>query len=107
MATLVPTRKGWMQHAGESYTDYFARLEAVMKTFPQATDKPVVGMMIQFPVADNYARYVVKSLDPLELEHFPIFDGYSVHPALIRGLIVEDLQHDIDMSREFRKLFRQ
>lgn len=105
MATLIPTRKSWMQHANESFQDYFARLEAEMRTFPQAKDKPVVGMMIQFPVADNYARYVVKSLEPLELEHLPIFDGYSVHPALIRGLNVEDLQADIDLHNKYRKLF--
>lgn len=49
---------------------------------------------IRFPVADGYACYYVTdnfTLCPIEVE-----DGYSVHPALIRGLRRSEIQDMLD-----------
>ena len=45
-------------------------------------------------VAEASADYYIKSEDPLVLIH--IRSDYYAHPALIRGLLLEDVQTDMD-----------
>jgi hypothetical protein len=36
-----------------------------------------VGEVIQFPVADGYAQYMVAALSPVELIHLPLWDAWE------------------------------
>jgi hypothetical protein len=56
------------------------------------------GPIVKFGVADGYAVYIVRSMKPLTLQHVNSGDGYSAHPALIRGLTVADVKRQIDFE---------
>jgi hypothetical protein len=62
-----------------------------------------VGETIQFPVADNYAVYMVASMKPLELVHIPLWDGYSFE--YVNRLTAKDVQDKIDQQKALTKLF--
>lgn len=57
------------------------------------------GYLMKFQVADGLAYYLVTSEVPLTLQHVPLFDGYSVLAATIRGLTVSDINAMIKMDR--------
>lgn len=62
-----------------------------------------VGEIIQFPVADGYAQYMVASMRPLELIHIPLWDGYVFQYA--KNLTPKDVQEQIDNAKALAKLF--
>ena len=64
-----------------------------------------VGEEIKFPVADNYARYMVANENPLELIHLEIGDGYSIPEAHMRGLNLTDVRGEVERERSIRELF--
>lgn len=64
---------------------------------------PLVGREIRFQVADNYARYMVASMKPLELIHIPLGDGYQFQYA--NRLTAKDVKTEIDREERLAKLF--
>ena len=66
-----------------------------------------VGEIIRFGVADGYAEYMVKRASPLELVHFTDQDGYKAHPALTRGLTLNDVKYQVDGARRMAELLRK
>jgi hypothetical protein len=64
----------------------------------------LVGETIRFSVADGYAEYMVLKEEPLSLAHIASGDGYTVHPALIRGLILSDVQEMVERERSFKSI---
>jgi hypothetical protein len=66
-----------------------------------------VGEIIYFGVADGRAEYMVKRASPLELVHFTDMDGYKAHPALIRGLNLDDVKYQVDGARRMTELLRK
>ena len=63
--------------------------------------------VIKFQVADGYAFYFVKSRKPLVLQHIPFYDAYRVHPALIRGLTLVDVQGMLQREQALKALFSE
>ena len=52
------------------------------------------GRLWSEPAADQGAFYYVFSRWPLRLVHIHVGDGFTVHPALIRGLRWRDVEDD-------------
>jgi len=65
----------------------------------------IIGEVIRFPVADNYARYMVFTTKPLTLIHISMYDGYHADPILLRGLRANDVQEMIRQNQLITKLF--
>ena len=59
----------------ERVNKFYEELAAVLKK--HNPDGECVGEVIQFPVADSYAFYMVVGLKPVELVHLPIMDGWD------------------------------
>lgn len=62
-----------------------------------------VGEVIQFPVADGYAQYMVVSMRPLQLMHLPLGDAW--HYQYIERLTAKDVQNKIDCRISLDKRF--
>lgn len=62
-----------------------------------------VGAIIQFPVADGYAQYMVVSMKPLQLMHLPLGDAW--HYQYVNRLTASDIKKQIDSSKAMSKLF--
>jgi hypothetical protein len=61
--------------------------------------------VLSFPVADNYAHYLVVTLKPLVLQYVPYMDGYRIDAAHIRGLRTEDAVAQIRRRKAMDALF--
>ena len=61
------------------------------------------GEVIQFPVADGYAQYMVISMKPLRLVHIPLGDAWDFQYA--HRLTAKDVQEKIDGQKSLEKLF--
>ncbi len=55
-----------------------------------------VGVEIQFPVADGYARYMVASMRPLELVHIALDDAY--HFSDVELYTAKQIQLKVDQA---------
>ena len=64
-----------------------------------------VGKVIKFPMADNYARYMVASINPPVIMHLNFGDGYAVHSAMVRGLDASDITAELNREAKLRELF--
>ncbi len=62
-----------------------------------------VGEIIQFPVADGYAQYMVASMRPLELVHIPLWDAWEFE--YVHLLNAKEVQNKIDQQNAINKLF--
>lgn len=62
-----------------------------------------VGEVIQFPVADGYAQYMVASLSPVELIHLPLWDAWEFQYA--SRLTKKDIIEKIEQRKALEKLF--
>ena len=62
-----------------------------------------VGEVIQFPVADSYAQYMVASLSPVELIHLPLWDAWEFQYA--SRLTKKDIIEKIEQRKALEKLF--
>lgn len=51
----------------------------------------VVGALVDFPVGDGRAVYVVTKASPLTLQHVPLGGGYAIPAAHVRGLTKADV----------------
>ena len=62
-----------------------------------------VGEVIQFPVADGYAQYMVAALSPIQLIHLPLWDGYQFDYA--NRLTKRDIIQKINQTKALHELF--
>ena len=76
---------GWKEHADLTTTSLDALINA--------------GRVWSTPVADGYAHYYIVSEDPLTLISINYMDAYRAHPAMIRGLTLDD----VEAERRFRQ----
>jgi len=100
MASLLPTSLSLVPAGVSQFTEEGRKLESDNLKTLQNTRK-----VIDFPVADGTAYYVVVTEKPLTLQHVEFCDGYKVHPALIRGLTLADVNHQLEFASRLRKLF--
>ena len=77
------------------------RLEVLADKLPAGK---LTGSIVDFPIADGKALYLVTSERPLTLQHIPFWDGYSIPPAHIRGLDKQDLLAVSNYRKAWRKL---
>jgi hypothetical protein len=61
------------------------------------------GEAIRFPVADNYANYVVLSSKPVKLIHIPLGDAYQFQYA--NRLTSKDVVEEVKRQRAITSLF--
>jgi hypothetical protein len=66
---------------------------------------PLLGEVVRWQRADGYAQYMVWQTNPLQLIHLDLLDGYSIEPALIRGLRVADIRDMVERAARMRELF--
>jgi hypothetical protein len=59
--------------------------------------------VIQFPVADGYAQYMVASLSPVELIHLPLWDAWEYQ--YVERLTKKDIVEKINQRKAMDKLF--
>lgn len=64
----------------------------------------ITGAILRWQRADGYAWYLVINDEPLTLQHVDLFDGYTVEPALIRGLDRSDVERMIRQEQAFARL---
>ena len=62
-----------------------------------------VGEIIQFPVADGYAQYMVASLKPVELVHIPLWDAWDFQ--YVHLITAKEIQEQIAGQKALKKLF--
>lgn len=62
-----------------------------------------VGEVIQFPVADGYAQYMVAALSPIELIHLPLMDAWEFQYA--NRLTKKDIIEKIEQRKALDDLF--
>lgn len=62
-----------------------------------------VGEVIQFPVADSYAQYMVAALSPVELIHIPLWDAWEYQ--YVERLTKKDIIEKIRQTKAMEKLF--
>ena len=63
--------------------------------------------LVQFPVADGYAQYIVRSLSPLKLQHVNAGDAWQVSYATIRGLRRADVEAQWERAKAWKRLFKK
>ena len=56
------------------------------------------------PIADGHAYYYIKSETPLVLLHIPYGDRWTAHPALIRGLNLDDVHRELAAERRLQEI---
>ncbi|MHA2063249.1 MAG: hypothetical protein ACXABY_02590 [Candidatus Thorarchaeota archaeon] len=86
-------------------TDHFKKMEELQEISDNLPKGEIKGGLISFGVADGSAIYIVVKTKPLTLQHVPFCDGYSVHPALIRGLNKADILDHLDRERRLKEIF--
>jgi hypothetical protein len=64
-----------------------------------------IGEIIQFPVADGYAQYMVANMRPLELVHIPLGDAWNFQYA--HNLTAKDVQQKIDSQKALQLMFKR
>jgi len=97
MLSKSPCPGGWSQLPDEKLDDYLKRTEAMLqrllaKSREAAADGEAAGIVLQFPVADGHAFYVVMKEKPLTLQHIPFSDAWQIPAAHVRGLTLRDVR---------------
>jgi hypothetical protein len=64
-----------------------------------------VGEIIQFPVADGYAEYMVASMKPVKLVHLPLMDAWHFQYAHL--MTAKEIQAKIDGQNRLKELFKK
>jgi len=85
----------------ERVNKFYEELAAVLKK--HNPDGECVGEVIQFPVADSYAFYMVVGLKPVELVYLPIMDGWDFQYA--NRLTAKDIREKVEQQKNLKKLF--
>lgn len=77
-----------------------------LKVFARNRNKgKLVGEIIQFPVADGYAQYMVAGLRPVELIHIPLWDAWDFQYAHL--MTAKEIQEKINGQKALEKLFKR
>ena len=105
MAELVGDFGGYVNYSEDWRANEAAQTERVQAEVRAEAPGDLVGEIVKWPRADGYATYMISSQEPLQLLHCNFGDAYSIEPALIRGLIVEDLEPMVARERSLRELF--
>jgi hypothetical protein len=90
------------------YNDYQERVDKFYKELAallreHSLQNEYIGEVIQFPVADGYAFYMVAGLNPVELIHLPIMDGWDFQYA--NRLTSKDIREKVEQQKNLKKLF--
>lgn len=64
-----------------------------------------VGEIIQFPVADGYAEYMVASMKPVKLVHLPLMDAWRFQ--YVHLMTAKEIQAKIDGQNRLKELFKK
>jgi len=62
-----------------------------------------IGEIVNFPVADGHASYMVASLKPVELIHIPLGDAWNFQYA--NRLTAKDVREKISNAKRLAELF--
>lgn len=99
MAVLAksPCPGDWGPRPDEELEAYLKRTEATLQCLlaesrKAAAEGEAVGTILQFPVADGRAYYVVVRERPLTLRHIPFGDGWRIPAAHVQGLTLRDVR---------------
>lgn len=77
-----------------------ALIEELTKKSWRATESDPTGFLMEFPVDDGFASYVVVAVRPLTLQHVDVMNGYRMPEAHIRGLTLSDVRRAIRSRSE-------
>lgn len=90
-----------------SHSDWQAeekRYSDELKAFCLARKKGKnVGEILNFPVADGYAQYMIASVKPVELIHMETMDCYEFD--YVHLLTADEIQKKLDQQESLKKLF--
>jgi len=62
-----------------------------------------VGEIIEFQIADGYAKYMVANIKPLHLVHIPLDDAYEFQ--YVHLLTTKEVNEQIESKKRFNKIF--
>lgn len=62
------------------------------------------GTVIQFPVADGYAQYMIVSIKPARVIHLPLLDAYAW--PYIERMDGAFLREEAEKSKNLKELFK-
>ena len=77
-----------------------SRLQPLYEASRAATPTGTTGFIMEFGVADGYARYRVTSHHPLILQHIYVGDGWQIPAAHVRGIRLQDVVDDMNQTRK-------
>ena len=81
---------------------YIKDIQGFAKKFGKGKYK---GKLINFPVADGYASYVILSLKPVKLIHINVMDGY--HFQYVHRLTAKDIIEEFEYKERLAKAFEK
>ncbi len=104
MAKLKPTRPEFVTRCQEIFAGYRdntwrAKEAAFFK------ELEAIGPIIDFPVGDGKAVYLVVSESPPVIEHIPLGDAWQIPAAHIRGLNAAALREEVRRKKAMAALF--
>lgn len=119
--TLIVTKEGEKQYDPETgaylefskmpkidydkmYKEEDAWLQAALQRTYDLPEGEIVGAVINFPVADGRAWYLVTKDKPLTLQHVDIGDAYAIPNAHVRGLNRDDVLQQVNSIRAWHRL---
>lgn len=109
-ATVVAVRADFDRLPGEGVGAWDQRATALFSLLQEQSDNlppgEIVGGMLRFPRADSAAYYRVTKAKPLELEHLPFMDAWTVEESTLRGLTHENVSEMLEHRRHMSRLFR-
>ena len=109
MAQLAKTSYEFKRHNERYSLEGLKEEEAELARLEEAADKlpqeVLIGCLVNFPVADGQATYLVKKEIPLILQHLDFFDGYGLPSAHIRGIRLDDVRRLVKGQRGLKSIF--
>lgn len=92
--------------------DSYARTEKLLQALQEESNRiklseTIVGVVVQFPIADGYAWYRVIKQRPLTLQHIPICDAFQIPHPYLRGLRKSDIVRMVICERELNVMFEE
>ena len=93
---------GFSLEAMNEQDDELKRLQTAADALP---DDTLAGRIVDFPVGDGRAIYLIKSESPLVLQHVHFFDAYQVSAAHIRGLRIDDIRRLVRGQSMIKAIF--
>ncbi len=80
--------------------EYVAKIVAYVK---EKSKGKYIGKELKISHADGHARYVVKSLKPLQLIHLDVGDAW--HSPHVKRYTAKDVREDIDRTETFAEFW--